>query len=102
LTEPRKATLNKLKLPLTRYIRMSDNKPKKITTSRVFAASTILALVISIPMITVILVMHYVIKTDVMITGIAGIITLFIAMGFSFKLSKKLAAKTNGKDLEKT
>jgi ABC-type bacteriocin/lantibiotic exporter with double-glycine peptidase domain len=80
---------------------MSD-KPKKITTGRVFAASTILALVISIPMITVILVMYYVIKTDVMITGIAGIITLFIAMGFSFKLSKKLAAKTDGKDLEKT
>jgi len=81
---------------------MSD-KPK-ITTGRVFAASTILALVISIPMITVILVMHYVIKTDVMITGIAGMITLFIAMGFSFKLSKRLTTKppgTDGKDLEK-
>jgi hypothetical protein len=81
---------------------MSD-KPK-ITTGRVFAASTILALVISIPMITIILVMHYVIKTDVMITGIVGIITLFIAMGFSFKLSKRLTTKppgTNGKDLEK-
>jgi hypothetical protein len=80
---------------------MSD-KPKKITTGRVFAASTILALVISVPMITVILVMHYLVRTDVMITGIAGIITLFIAMGFSFKLSKKLAAKTGGKDLGKT
>jgi ABC-type bacteriocin/lantibiotic exporter with double-glycine peptidase domain len=82
---------------------MSD-KPK-ITTGRVFAASTILALVISVPMITVILVMHYVIKANVMITGIAGIITLFIAMGFSFKLSKKLTTKrqgTDGKDLEKT
>jgi hypothetical protein len=48
--------------------------------------------------------MHYVIKTDVMITGIAGIITLFIAMGFSFKLSKRLTTKppgTKGKDLEK-
>jgi len=80
---------------------MSD-KPKKITTGRVFAASTILALVISIPMITVILVMHYVVRTDIMITGIAGIITLFIAMGFSFKLSKKLTTKPDGKDLEKT
>lgn len=80
---------------------MSD-KPKKITTGRVFAASTVLALVISIPMITVILVMHYVVRTDIMITGIAGIITLFIAMGFSFKLSKKLTTKPDGKDLEKT
>ena len=75
---------------------------KKVTTGRVFAASTILALVISVPMITVILVMHYVVKADVMITGIAGIITLFIAMGFSFKLSKKLTTKQDGKDLEKT
>lgn len=76
---------------------------KKITTSRVFAASTILALVISVPMITVILVMHYVVRADVMMTGIAGIITLFIAMGFSFKISKKLTTKTQdtGKDLEK-
>jgi hypothetical protein len=75
---------------------------KKVTTSRVFAASTILALVISVPMITVILVLHYVVKAEVMITGIAGIITLFIAMGFSFKLSKKLTTKQDGKDLEKT
>lgn len=82
---------------------MSD-KPKKVTTTRVFAASTILALVISVPMIVVILVTHYVIKTDVMITAIAGIVTLFVAMGFSFKLSKKLATKqqdSNGADLEK-
>jgi hypothetical protein len=76
---------------------------KKITTGRVFAASTILALVISVPMITVILVMHYVIQTDVMFTGIAGIITLFIAMGFSFKISKRLTTKQDaGKDLEKS
>lgn len=76
---------------------------KKVTTSRVFAASTILALVISVPMITVVLVMHYVVEADIMMTGIAGIITLFIAMGFSFKVSKKLTTKTHdtGKDLEK-
>lgn len=81
---------------------MSDRS--KISTSRVFAASTILALIISVPMITVILVMHYVIRADIMITGIAGIITLFIVMGFSFKLSKRLTTRplgTDGKDLEK-
>jgi hypothetical protein len=84
---------------------MSSDKPKKISTTRVFATSTLLALVISVPAVSVTLVMHYVVKTDVMITGIIGIITLFIAMGFSFKLSNKLAAKTQGtdeKDLEKT
>jgi ABC-type bacteriocin/lantibiotic exporter with double-glycine peptidase domain len=79
------------------------DKPKKVTTTRVFAASTILALVISVPMIVVILVTHYVIKADVMITAIAGIVTLFMAMGASYKLSKKLTAKVqDGDDLEKT
>lgn len=82
---------------------MSD-KPKKVTTTRVFAASTILALVISVPMIVVILVTHYVIKTDVMITAIAGIVTLFMAMGLSYKLSKKLTTRVqdSNSDLEKT
>jgi hypothetical protein len=81
-----------------------SGKPKKITSSRVFAASTILALVISVPMIVVILVTHYVIKTNVMITGVAGIITLFAAMGFAYKLSKRLASKVQGSgtDVEKT
>ena len=82
---------------------MSDDKPK-VTRTRIYAASTILALVISVPMIVVILVTHYVIKTNVMITGIAGIVTLFIAMGFAYKLSKRLARVQNssGTDLEKT
>jgi ABC-type bacteriocin/lantibiotic exporter with double-glycine peptidase domain len=78
------------------------DKPKKVTTTRVFAASTILALVISVPMIAVILVMHYVVKADVMITAIAGIVTLFMAMGASYKLSKRLATKVQDDDLEKT
>jgi Ni,Fe-hydrogenase I cytochrome b subunit len=81
-----------------------SNKSKKVTTTRVFAASTILALVISVPMIVVILVTHYVIRADVMITAIAGIATLFMAMGFSYKLSKRLAAKVQDSgyaDLEK-
>jgi cobalamin biosynthesis protein CobD/CbiB len=78
---------------------MSD-RPKKVTTGKVFAAGTILALVLSVPMIVVILVVYYVAKLGVMITGIAGIITLFVAMGFGFKLSKRLA-KVQDSDLEK-
>jgi putative Mn2+ efflux pump MntP len=73
-------------------IMMSD-KPNKISATRVFAASTVLALVISIPAIAVTLVMHYVIKTNLIVTIVAGLITLFIAMGFGYKLSKKLATK---------
>jgi hypothetical protein len=75
---------------------MSD-KPK-VTRTRIYAASTLLALVISVPMIVVILVTHYVLQTNVMITGIAGIVTLFIAMGFAYKLSKRLASRVQGSD----
>jgi len=72
---------------------MGAEKPKKITTTRVFAASTILAVVISVPAIVVTLVMHYLVKTNLMVTMVAGLVTLFLAMGFAYKLSKKLAAK---------
>ena len=87
---------------------MSD-KPNKVTATRVFAAGTVLALIISIPSIAVTLVMHYIIKTNLIITMGAGLITLFIAMGFGYKLSKKLTTKVqnggssshDGQDLEK-
>ncbi|MFL6308648.1 MAG: hypothetical protein ACJ70T_01460 [Nitrososphaera sp.] len=72
---------------------MMSDKPNKISATRIFAASTILALVISIPAIVVTLVMHYVIKTNLILTMVAGLITLFIAMGFGYKLSKKLTTK---------
>jgi putative Mn2+ efflux pump MntP len=72
---------------------MMSEKPDKISATRVFAASTVLALVISIPAIAVTLVMHYVIKADLIVTMVAGLITLFIAMGFGYKLSKKLTTK---------
>jgi putative Mn2+ efflux pump MntP len=72
---------------------MMNEKPNKISATRVFAASTVLALVISIPAIAVTLVMHYVIKADLIVTMVAGLITLFIAMGFGYKLSKKLTTK---------
>jgi hypothetical protein len=85
---------------------MMRDKPNKITSTRVFAAGTILALVISIPAIAVTLVTHYIIKTNIIVTLVASLITLFIAMGFGYKLSKKLTTKVQqdndeGQDLEK-
>jgi hypothetical protein len=46
-----------------------------------------------VPAIVVTLVLHYLVKTNLMITMVAGLVTLFLAMGFAYKLSKKLAAK---------
>ena len=87
---------------------MMSDKPNKLTAARVFAASTILALVISIPAIALTLVMHYIIKTNLVVTLVASLITLFIAMGFGYKLSKKLTTKVqhssssdDGQSLEK-
>lgn len=68
----------------------TNNNRKKITVGRVYAVSTLLAVIIAIPAVAVTFVMHYVIKAEFFLTLAAGLITLFIAMGFGYKLSKKL------------
>lgn len=80
---------------------MDSGGPRKVTTMRVFAAGTLLALVIAVPAVTVTLVMHYVLKMNLIFTSIASIITLFVAMAFAYKLSKKLARLQGSDDLEK-
>ncbi len=77
--------------------------PRKVTTMRVFAAGTLLALVIAVPAVAVTLVTHYVLKTNLILTMVAGVITLFVAMALGYKLSKKLAkVQGSDSDLEKT
>jgi len=77
--------------------------PRKVTTIKIFAAGTLLALVIAVPAIAVTLLTHYVVKTSLIVTLVAGVITLFVAMAFGYKLSKRLA-KVQGSesDLGKT
>ena len=74
---------------------MSDER-KKVTVSRVYAISTLLAVIIAVPAVAVTIIMHYVVKTDFFMTLTAGLITLFIAMGFGYKLSKKFAKVPSG------
>jgi cobalamin biosynthesis protein CobD/CbiB len=81
---------------------MGSGGPRKVTTMRVFAAGTILALVIAVPAVSVTLVMHYVLKMNLILTLVGGIITLFVAMAFGYKLSKQLAkVQDSDSDLEK-
>ena len=68
----------------------NNSNRKKITVGRVYAVSTLLAAIIAIPAVAVTFVMHYMIRTEFFMTLAAGLITLFIAMGFGYKLSKKL------------
>ncbi len=74
----------------------TDNSRKKITVGRVYAVSTLLAVIIAIPAVAVTFVMHYVIRTEFLLTIGAGLITLFIAMGFGYKLSKKFVKILSG------
>ena len=67
----------------------TNNSRKKITVGRVYAVSTLLAAIIAIPAVAVTFVMHYMIRAEFFMTLAAGLITLFIAMGFGYKLSKK-------------
>ena len=61
-----------------------------VTTRGIFTASTLLALTISVPAIVITMVMYYILKMSLSLTLLASLITLFLAMGFGFKLSKKL------------
>jgi hypothetical protein len=76
----------------------SNNNNKKITVGRVYAVSTLLAVIIAIPAVAVTFIMHYVIRAEFFMTLAAGLITLFIAMGFGYKLSKKFTKVLSGSD----
>jgi hypothetical protein len=87
-------------MPLISVSNRDDNNDrKKITVGRVYAISTLLAVIIAIPAVAVTFVMHYVIRTDFFLTLGAGLITLFIAMGFGYKLSKKFVKVLSGNSL---
>jgi hypothetical protein len=74
----------------------TNNNRKKITVGRVYAVSTLLDVIIAIPAVIVTFVMHYMIRTEFFLTLAAGLITLFIAMGFGYKLSKKFVKILSG------
>ncbi len=84
-------------MPLISVSNRDDNNDrKKITVGRVYAVSTLLAVIIAIPALAVTFIMHYVIRADFFLTLGAGLITLFIAMGFGYKLSKKFVKVLSG------
>ncbi len=66
-------------------------KPARSNTITIFLAATVLALVISVPAIVVSIVTYYILKMSLMLTLMASLVTLFVAMGFGYKLSGRLA-----------
>ena len=69
----------------------SENGDVNISLLKILINGTLLAIVMAVPAIITTVVFHYVIKTNLIITISAGIITLFVAMGFAYKISKRLS-----------
>jgi hypothetical protein len=63
----------------------------RLSTTRVLLSGTLLAVIIAIPAVVITFITHYVLHTEFLITLAAGILTLFVGMGFSYKIAKKLA-----------
>lgn len=70
---------------------MSGDKNPAEFIGRMYAVSTLLAVIIAVPAVVVAVVLHFVIKTETVVTLAASVITLFIGMGFGFKLAKRFA-----------
>jgi hypothetical protein len=68
-----------------------DGKNPAGIIGRVYAVSTLLAVIIAVPAIVVAVVTHFVFRTEIIVTLAASLITLFIAMGFGIKLAKRFA-----------
>ena len=66
-------------------------KPARSNIITIFIAATVLALVISVPAIVVSIVTYYILKMNLVLTLMASLVTLFLAMGFGYKFSGKLA-----------
>ena len=80
-----------LKLSQARLDSNSEKNDDKISMLKIFLNGTLLAVIIAVPAIIGTFIFHYVIKTNLIITITVGIITLFVDMGFAYKVSKKLA-----------
>jgi hypothetical protein len=68
-----------------------DGKNPAGIIGRVYAVSTLLAVIIAVPAIVVAVVTHFVFRTEIVVTLAASLITLFIAMGFGIKLARRFA-----------
>ncbi len=70
----------------------SDDKKKSADEfkTRVYGVGTLLAVIIAVPAIATALIMNYIVKADFIVMISASLISLFIAMGFVFKLAKRL------------
>lgn len=75
----------------------SDKNPAEFI-GRMYAVSTLIAVIIAVPAVVVAVLAHFVFETETIITLAASLVTLFIAMGFGFRLAKRFARPSAGDD----
>ena len=66
-------------------------KPVKLTTKEIIKKGSIIGAIVTIPSLIVFFLM-WILLDDLMIGAISGVITHFVAMGFSLKISRRLLA----------
>ncbi|HEY7572667.1 MAG TPA: hypothetical protein VH796_14985 [Nitrososphaeraceae archaeon] len=59
-------------------------------SARLFALSTLLAVIITVPAIVLTLLLHYIIKLNIMTTMVIGILVFIATMGLGIRFSKRL------------
>lgn len=64
-------------------------KPAKLTTREIIKKGSIIGAIVTVPSLIVFFLM-WVVLDDLMIGAISGVITHFVAMGFSLKISRRL------------
>ena len=74
----------------------SDNKIGKLTMKEIVLKGSVIAVIVTVPSITTFAVSWYILD-NLMHAAIIGGVVHFIAMGFSFKISKKLLIKRDSK-----
>ena len=75
---------------------MSNDKTSKLTMKDIILKGSIIAAIVTIPSI-VTFVIAWLILDNLIQAVIIGAVIHFIAMGFSFKISKKLSMKRDSK-----
>jgi len=70
------------------------NRPVGLTTREIVIRGSIIGGIVTVPSLVVFFVVWLVLE-DLMVGAIAGVITHFVAMGFSLKISKRLLIKKN-------
>jgi hypothetical protein len=67
-----------------------DGNPAQFI-GKMYAVSTLIAVIIAVPAVAVAVVAHFVLKTDTIVTLGSSLVTFFIAMGFGIRLAKRFA-----------